>query len=194
MIHFISRAVSALTVFLFLVSSVFSQTSMMKDTMPMGQLVIVGDLEIWGAFTRAMPPAAFTGGGFVTIKNTGAEDDRLVSASSVVSAHVETHTMRMDGDVMKMHSQPEGFVVPAGGVLELKPGGKHLMFIGVEKPFVEGTDISVTLVFEHAGMVEVMLHAIPIGALAMEHGGMEHGGMNHSAMEHETMNLDTTSN
>ena len=150
----------------------------------MGTPIILGDLELSSFFTRAMPPRAISGGGFVTIANSGDVDDRLVSASSTVSEHVELHIMRMDGEVMKMESQPDGFVIPAGETVELKPGGKHIMFIGVQTPFAEGENVKVMLHFEHAGMVELMLHAIPIGASGMEHG----------SMDHSTMSSDSTSN
>lgn len=156
------------------------------DMMGMGEMVTLGNLELSGYFTRAMPPRAIAGGGFVTILNNGDTDDRLVSASSSVSEHVELHIMTMDGDVMKMQSQPDGFVIAAGEKVELKPGGKHIMFIGVETPFAEGENVSVMLHFEHAGMVELTLHAIPIGAVAMDHGSMEQTNMDHSSMETQT--------
>lgn len=183
-----------------LVTQAFGQTMQMDTTnmpmqehageesgmMGMGGMVTFGDLELSGYFTRAMPPRAVAGGGFVTIMNNGDADDRLLSASSSVSEHVELHIMSMDGDVMKMQSQPDGFVIAAGEKVELKPGGKHIMFIGVETPFAEGENVKVMLHFEHAGMVELMLHAIPIGAAGMEHGSMDHGSMDHSTMEIQT--------
>ncbi len=138
----------------------------------MGTVVMLGDLELSGAFTRAMPPRAISGGGFVTITNNGTEDDRLVSAASSAAEFVETHIMSMDGEVMKMQSRPDGFVIPAGETLELKPGGKHLMFINVSEPFVEGEEVTVMLTFEHAGMVHLKLPVAAIGAAGMNHGAM----------------------
>ena len=183
MIKSFARLLGATALVGLLVSPVVAQTMQMEttempmqhdgDMMGMGDMVTLGNLELTGYFTRAMPPRAVAGGGFVTILNTGDTDDRLVSASSSVSEHVELHIMRMDGEVMKMQSQPDGFVIAAGEKVELKPGGKHIMFIGVETPFVEGEDVSVMLHFEHAGTVELTLHAIPIGASAMDHSAME---------------------
>ena len=76
--------------------------------------VTLGSLEISGAFTRATLPNAPVGGGFLTITNTGAEPDRLVSVTSPVSGDVQMHEMAMEDDVMKMqrlarrhrHSRP----------------------------------------------------------------------------------------
>ena len=137
--------------------------------MPTGDIIVVGDLELSGAFTRAMPPRAVTGGGFVTIINNGTEDDRLVSASSPAAEFVETHLMSVENGVMKMQSQPDGFVIRAGETLELKPGGKHLMFIKTSQRFVEGEQVTVTLNFEHAGSVQLKLPVMALGAMGMEH-------------------------
>lgn len=120
----------------------------------------VGDLELTGGFTRAMLPGQPVGGGFVTIKNNGAADDVLVSVESAVAGRVELHEMAMQGDVMKMRKLEGGIPVPAGQTVELKPGGLHLMFMDVKEPFVEGGKVAVTLTFEKAGKVDVVL---PVG-------------------------------
>ncbi len=128
------------------------------------QNVVIGELELSGGFTRVTPPRAKTGGGFVTITNNGEVDDQLVSVSSPAAAVVELHTMKMENEVMVMGSSPEGFPVPAGEVTELAPGGKHIMFMQLNAPFKMGTMVPVTLVFERAGSVELMLPVAPIGA------------------------------
>ena len=157
------------------------------DMIKTAETVILGDLELSGAFTRAMPPRAVSGGGFITITNNGLVADRLVSACSPVSEVVEPHVMTMENNVMKMHSAPNGFVIEPGETLTLKPGGNHLMFINVTDPFVEGKDVMVTLNFEHAGSVDLMLPVAKIGAGAgMDHGDMEHGDMDHSTMTMQT--------
>jgi len=45
----------------------------------------------------------------------------------------------------------EGFAIPAGGMHSLKRGGDHVMFMGINTPFVQGESITVTLTFEQAG-------------------------------------------
>ena len=76
-----------------------------------------GNLELAGAFTKAMLPGQPVGGGFVTIHNTGAEDDMLVSASSPIAAEVELHEMAMQDDVMKMRKLDSGIPVAAGATV-----------------------------------------------------------------------------
>ena len=130
---------------------------------PAGAPVTVGDLEISGAFTRATLPNAPVGGGYFTITNKGAADDRLVSVSTPAAGTSQIHQMKMDGDVMKMNALPDGLVIPAGQSVSLEPGGYHLMFMDLTRPLVEGQSITVTLTFEKAGAVEVQ---VPIGSPA----------------------------
>ncbi|QLF70628.1 copper chaperone PCu(A)C [Peteryoungia desertarenae] len=122
--------------------------------------VTLGDLELTAGFTRAMLPGQPVGGGFVTITNKGASDDLLIGATSAQSGEIQLHEMAMEGDVMKMRQLEGGIPVPAGQTVELKPGGLHLMFYKVTEPFQEGQSVAVTLQFEKAGEVEIVL---PVG-------------------------------
>ena len=54
--------------------------------------------------------------------------------------------------------------VPAGGKVELKPGGLHVMMIGLTKPLVKGEKIKARLVFEKAGAVDVVFEVEGLGA------------------------------
>ncbi len=122
----------------------------------------LGDLYLYNAFTRAMPPGARAGGGFVTIYNAGSENDRLVSASSSAAAVVQLHTMIVKDGVMIMREVENGIDIPAGKAVALKPGGFHIMFIDAVRPFAEGKTVPVTLTFEKAGAIMLDL---PVGAL-----------------------------
>ncbi|TPP10951.1 copper chaperone PCu(A)C [Rhizobium glycinendophyticum] len=124
------------------------------------EAVTVGDLELTAGFIKAMLPGQPVGGGFVTITNKGSADDRLVSATSDRAGEVQLHEMIMQGDVMKMRQLPDGVPVPAGQTVELTPGGLHMMFFKVARPFQEGQTVKVTLTFEKAGNVDVVL---PVG-------------------------------
>jgi copper(I)-binding protein len=116
-----------------------------------------GDLNISLPFTRATLPNAPVGGGFLTIENTGTEADRLVSVTSTVAGATQIHELAMQGDVMKMRELPDGLEIPAGETVVLAPGGFHIMFMGLKQAFVEGETVAVTLTFEKAGSVEVLL-------------------------------------
>lgn len=136
----------------------------------------VGDIALSHAWTRATPPNAKAGGGFVIIENTGGADDRLVAASAPVSARTELHEMAVVDGIMKMREMADGIPVPAGATVELKPGGLHVMFMGLAEPLKEGGRVPVTLTFEKAGTVTVDFTIEKMGAKAMDHGASGHGG------------------
>lgn len=140
--------------------------------------VTLGELTLSDAWTRATPPNAQAGGGFVTIANKGG-DDRLVSAAANVSAKTELHEMAVIDGVMKMRPMADGIAIPAGETVALKPGGLHVMFIGLNAPLKQGETVPVTLTFEKAGPVEVTFSVEKIGAkgMGMNHGAGGHGGM-----------------
>jgi len=130
---------------------------------------LAADLEATGAFIRASPKVANAGAGFVTIKNSGKQDDKLVAASANVSKTVELHTHIKDGEIMRMR-QVESIAVPAGGAAELKPGGDHIMFIDLNGPLKEGDKVDVTLKFEKGGDVKITMPVLSVGAMAAPAG------------------------
>ena len=135
----------------------------------------IGPLRLKNAWARPTPPAAPTGGGYVTISNTGAKPDRLIGGSTAVAQRLEIHEMSMDGPVMRMRKLDAGLAVPAGGAVELKPGGFHLMFIGLKTPLKVGDKVPVTLRFENAGEVKMQFVVrMPPAAGGHAQHGMEH--------------------
>jgi len=111
--------------------------------------------------SRATPPAAKVGAGYLALVNGGTAADRLVAASSPAAGRVEIHEMRMDGNVMRMRELAQGLALPPGATVELKPGGFHLMFMELKAPLAVGANVPVTLVFERAGKVEIELKVEP---------------------------------
>lgn len=132
-------------------------------------VVKIGELELSGAVSKAMLPGQPVGGGFITIKNEGSSDDRLISIASPNAGRSEIHEMAMVNDVMKMRKLDAGIVIPAGKTVELTPGGLHFMFFDVTKPFAEGDKVPVTLTFEKAGKTEVTLDVGPANGGAEKH-------------------------
>ena len=122
-----------------------------------GATVRVGALEISSAYAKAMLPGQPVGGGYLTIRNTGKVDDRLVQASSPNARTVDIHEMSMQGQVMKMRKLEEGLAIPAGQTVMLAPGGFHLMFMAPSAPFRLGDQIPVTLTFETAGKIDIVI-------------------------------------
>lgn len=139
-----------------------------------------GDIMIMNPMIRATPPAAPAAGGFVTLHNMGDTDDTLISASisADVAGKVELHTMEMDGDIMRMFEVEGGIPVPAGEMVQLMPGGLHIMLMGLKEGLAEGANHEVTLVFENSGEVTLPFSVLPlemvremVGAKMMDNSG-----------------------
>jgi len=123
-------------------------------------------LEISQAWSRATPASAPVGVGYLALKNRGAEPDRLLGGSTEVAARVEVHEMSMDGGVMKMREVAGGLEVKPGETRELKPGGHHLMLMGLKRPLKEGESFRIRLEFAKSGAREVEFTVRGVGAAA----------------------------
>lgn len=130
----------------------------------------VGNLTISGEWVR--PTTNEVSAAYLTVHNSG-EADALVKASTPLTSTVQLHEVITEGSSSKMQEKPGGFPVPADGMLELKPGGFHIMMMDLKAPIEIGQTVSLTLTFEKAG--EVAIEA-PVKA-APDMGGMNHGGM-----------------
>lgn len=119
----------------------------------------IGDLAITSAWARATLPGQKAAGAYLTVTNNGAAADRLTGAASPAADKVEIHTMEIVNDVMTMRPVEGGLEIPAGGSVELKPGGYHIMFMGISEPLADGASVNVKLQFETAGEVEL---AVPV--------------------------------
>jgi periplasmic copper chaperone A len=128
-----------------------------------------GALEIGHPWSRATPPTAPTGGGYLSVKNTGTESDHLVSASSPAAGAVQVHDMKMEGNVMRMRPLDGPLEIKPGETVTLAPGGMHLMMMGLKEPLKQGERVPLTLVFEKAGKIDVELAVEAMGATPQHH-------------------------
>ncbi len=113
----------------------------------------LGDIDIGHPYARPTREGQLVSGGYFKLTNKGAAD-RLLSASSPAAGTAEIHSMTMDGNVMKMR-QVDAIELAAGQTGELKPGGYHLMLMGLKAPLKAGDQFPLTLKFEKAGEVVV---------------------------------------
>jgi len=119
-----------------------------------GHAIKHGQLSLEQAWARATPPRAKNGAAYVTITNHGAMADKLIAAATDAAAKAELHTHIMTDGVMKMRQIPS-IAVPAHGSTQAKPGGDHIMLMGLKKSLKAGEEISLTLTFEHAGPITI---------------------------------------
>jgi copper(I)-binding protein len=131
------------------------------------------EIMVKDAYVRSSTPSSVTGAAFMVLMNDGTEDDRLIAATSDVAGRVELHTHIQDANgVMRMTEIEGGIPVPAGSMHMLQRGGDHVMFMGLSAPLEQGSEIAVTLTFEKAGEMQVM---IPVDhERKPDHGAMTH--------------------
>ena len=127
----------------------------------------LGAITIGHPYARATVAGQPTGGGYMSFANAGPAD-KLVAISADVSTSVELHTMTMEGDVMRMR-QVDAIELASGKTVELKPGGYHVMFVGLKAPLKAGDKFPAKLKFEKAGEVDVTFNVEAPAAGAAEH-------------------------
>jgi hypothetical protein len=145
--------------------------------------VKVGALEIEHAWAR--PSATANGAIYLEIENKGAAADKLVAASTAAAAKAELHSHLMDGNIARMRPV-EALEVTPGSATVLRPGGLHIMLMGLKAPLKEGDSLALTLTFEKAGKVDL---TVPVrrdagGMAPGGHGAMDHGGMHGAKPTH----------
>ena len=97
------------------------------------------------AWVRGTVPAQKTTGAFVTLQSS--EDAKLVAVTTPAAKTVEIHSSGMRNGMMHMHAV-ESVALPAGRRVELKPGGFHVMLVGLEKPLAAGDLVPLTFTVE----------------------------------------------
>ena len=129
------------------------------------------------AWVRATVPQQQATGAFMQL--SAAQDTKLVSASSPVTAVVEVHEMAMQDGVMRMRQVPS-LALPAGKTVELKPGGYHVMLLDLKQQVKEGDTVPLTLTFEGKdGKRETLEVKVPVRALNASAQPAGHGGHKH---------------
>ncbi len=115
------------------------------------------------AWARATVTGQNMGGAYMTLKSD--REARLIGASSPVSAEIELHTMKMEGQQMVMQ-QVRAIELPANTAVALT-GQYHLMFMGLKAPLKEGSTIPVTLKVKlPSGYVETVSLQVPVKAIS----------------------------
>jgi len=119
--------------------------------------------KVENAWARGTVQGQPSSGAFMQITST--EGGRLVSVASPWAGMAEVHEMKMDNGVMKMNAAPF-LELPAGKAVELKPGGYHVMLMGLKQQLKGGELLPLVLTIEGAGgKKETLELKVPIKAL-----------------------------
>jgi periplasmic copper chaperone A len=133
----------------------------------------VGSIQITQPWARATPKGASTGAAYMTVTNGGTTAQHLNCVSSAAAAECQIHEMTMDGGVMKMRPVQGGLEVKPGETVTLKPGGFHLMLVGLTQPLQAGKSLDATFKVDSGSTVQV---TFPIAAIGAPAPGMAPGG------------------
>ncbi len=116
----------------------------------------VGHLVIGHPWARPTAAGMPTGVAYLSITNSGAQEDTLLSASSPQASRVEFHRTIIESGMARM--RPAGVLtIKPGDTLTAEPGGLHLMLVDLVSPLVEGATVPLVLTFQNAGVVTVQL-------------------------------------
>lgn len=131
----------------------------------------IGQIEIDHPWTRATPKGATVAGGYLKITNKGTQPDTLTGGSADGAGRFEIHEMKMEGGIMKMRPVAGGITIKPGETVELKPGGYHLMLMGLKDQLQQGKNVKGTLTFEKAGKVDIEYTVEAAGSTPKGHSG-----------------------
>jgi len=137
-------------------------------------VLLANDIKVEEPYVRATPPHLPNSAAFMTIKNDSNENVSIVKATSNVSKVVELHTHDLKDGVMTMYQIPKIDILSKSQTV-LKPGGLHIMFIGLNNPRKVGQSVSLTLEFSN-GKTQTIIAPVKTVMSGMKHHGKH---MNH---------------
>lgn len=125
--------------------------------------VLASDVMVMNAFARASAtPQASSAVAYVTLENYGAEADQLLSIATDQAAAAHLHDTKTVDGIASM-TPVESLDLAAGQTLAMKPGGLHIMLVGLKAPLQKGSEINLELTFEKAGKITV---EVPVEGVA----------------------------
>ena len=141
-------------------------------------------VEVQKAWARATTGS--TGAAYFSLLNKGAAPDRLMALKTPIAEKAELHEDKMHDGIMEM--RPVGpLLIAPGQSATLKPGARHVMLIGLKHPLKEGENFPLTLTFENAGDVQIVVAVAAAGAMGADtvgHDAMPHmHDMDHGSMK-----------
>ena len=147
-------------------------------------------IEVMQSFAIATVAGMENGAAYVSVENTGPRDAELVGVSGDAAEFVQIHTHVMDGELKRMVAASLPLTLAPGEQLIMKPGGFHVMFLGLVEAFEADDELNITMHFEgrHVRDLDVV---IPIysfeeaQALIGEAQEMDHSNHDHETANHE---------
>lgn len=119
-----------------------------------------GKLGVFDAWVRAAPPGASMLAGYATLKNTGDAPISILTVQSDAFRLTSLHETVVEDGVARMREMHR-LQIPAGGEVQLAPGGKHLMFMHPRGEVGVGEPVGVTFLLADGARVETYFDVVP---------------------------------
>lgn len=113
------------------------------------------DIQVEGAWVRAVAGPNVNTAAYMTLRNSGNAPDRLTGARSEIARMTGLHRTTIDETGLARMGEVDGLDLPAGGTVQLEPGGFHVMLMGVGS-LVEGDTVEITLLLEASDPMAVL--------------------------------------
>jgi copper(I)-binding protein len=124
----------------------------------------LGDIVVEQAWARLTPGGARTGAVYLTVHNKSGQDDLLLAVDSPVAKSTAVHATTVEDGVARMEPLPAGVNLPSHGEVVMRPGGLHIMMVGVSAETKVGGLLPVKMVFRDAGSLDFEVPVVPLDA------------------------------
>lgn len=118
------------------------------------------EIQIADAWARETVAGQTSTAAYMTIRNVGSGDDRLVGVTVPAPAKAMLHASESSGGVSRMREMSSGLAIPAKTSVELKPGGSHVMITALTAPLPEAAQVNLLLKFEKSGERQVVVPVV----------------------------------
>ena len=123
------------------------------------QEILVDDVWARASIGMSRPGAVY-----LTIRNTGGKVVTLVGIETQIADRAEVHRTETDANGVSSMAYVGDLSIAPGREVELKPGGLHIMLMGLKEPMLEGSRIKLELIFDDGGRIPVAVSVRGIAA------------------------------
>tara|TARA_B100001013_G_C24250321_1_gene300756 strand:+ start:22 stop:492 length:471 start_codon:yes stop_codon:yes gene_type:complete len=124
----------------------------------------LGSIGIESPWARATASPQQPGAVFMSIENRSDITDHLTAIACTGAGTAEIHETKVERDMAHMHSVRSVEIAP-GERVELMPGGKHVMLMGLTNTLKQGRTLRCSLTFQRNGTADVVVQILSAGAM-----------------------------
>lgn len=130
-----------------------------------------GEVKLSQGVVRAVEEGSDMTAVFGTLENNTDSDIEVTGFHTSANADMNQLHQTVNGQMSQM---TEPMVIPAHGTFELKPGGNHLMLMGLHQPIKAGETIDVTLELKDGSEIDLgQVEARSMGAGGEAYGDID---------------------